>query len=417
MSNALKPPANAVSVASEGSFYVPAFEVRQKPATSETVARKLPLSVVRDVIQVTYKDNVNEVDSFELTINNWDARTLDFKYTGRGNPKDDGDAGYQTLFDPGKELELYMGYSPDLKLMISGQITTLEPNFPSSGAPTLAVRGLNILHQLRKKQYTDYWPKSGSTGIRDSDVARDIGHLKEKDGKRFPLPIRVDPHALAAEPYKHHVFQQNQYDIVFLMGLARDRGYVVFVEEITDKAGKPLKQLYFGPSDGQTPAQRDVTYRLEWGRSLTQFKPTLTTAKQIGSVTVRGWDRKKKKPIEVTVTLKDAKINSDLGDIEQAFKQREEVITDPPVYTEAEAKARAKDFLKNRLKEMVKASGGTVGLPDLRAGRRVWIGGVGSRFGGTYFVTDTTHTISESGYNTSFNARREEESTGGETVT
>src|SRR4051812_34086063 len=101
MSNALKPPANAISVASEGSFYVPAFEVRLKPDPATTVARKLPLAVVRDVIQVTYKDNVNEVDGFELTINNWDARTLDFKYTGRGTPKDDEDTGYQTLFDPG----------------------------------------------------------------------------------------------------------------------------------------------------------------------------------------------------------------------------------------------------------------------------------------------------------------------------
>src|SRR5262249_26884838 len=247
--------------------------------------------------------NVNEIDSFEMTVNNWDATTRDFKYTGRSAPTDDLTVDYQTIFDPGQELELHMGYAPDLRLMMTGQITTLEPNFPASVAPTLAVRGLNVLHQLRKKQYTDYWPKSGNTGIRDSEVAKDIGHLKDKNEKRFPLPIRIDPNALAAEPDMQHVFQKNQYDIVFLMGLARRRGYVVFVEETTDAAGKPVKQLYFGPSDGQTPAQRDVTYRLEWGKSLTQFKPTLTTAKQVGSVTVRGWDRKKKKAIEVTVTL------------------------------------------------------------------------------------------------------------------
>jgi uncharacterized protein len=416
MSATLTPPANAVSVAAEGPFYVPAFEVRIKSAGGDAAAKKLPPSVVRDVMQVTFKDNVNEIDGFELTVNNWDAKTRDFKYTGRGMPGDDPTGGYQKIFDPGQELEIYMGYAPNLKLMTTGQITTLEPNFPASGAPSLAVRGLNVLHQLRKKQYTDFWPKSGTTGIRDSEVAKDIGQLKEKNEKRFPIPIRIDPNALAAEPYYPHVFQKNQYDIVFLMGLAQRRGYVVFVEETTDAAGKPVRQLYFGPSNGQTPAQRDVTYRLEWGKSLTQFKPTLTTAKQVGSVTVRGWDRKAKKPIEVTVTLKDAGINSDLGDIEQSFKQREEIVADPPVFTEAEAKARAKDILKNRLKEMVKASGGTVGLPDLRAGRRVWIGGVGPRFGGTYFVTDTTHTISDSGYTTAFNARREEEGTGGEVL-
>ena len=69
----------------------------------------------------------------------------------------------------------------------------------------------------------------------------------------------------------------------------------------------------------------------------------------------------------------------------------------------------AKNLLLNHLKEMIKASGGTVGLPDLRAGRTVQIGGLGKRFNGTYFITDTTHTIGTDGYRTTFNARREDE--------
>ena len=35
------------------------------------------------------------------------------------------------------------------------------------------------------------------------------------------------------------------------------------------------------------------------------FKPTLTTANQIRSVTVRGWDRRTKQPIKETVSLDD----------------------------------------------------------------------------------------------------------------
>ncbi|HYH66664.1 MAG TPA: hypothetical protein VD866_18355, partial [Urbifossiella sp.] len=355
MTPALLPPPDTTSLAAEGSFYVPAFEVRLRPARGGP-AGKLPPAVVRDVTQVTYKDNVNEIDGFELTVNNWDATARDFKYTGRARPGRGGDAEHAAAFDPGQELELYMGYAGKLTLMMTGQITTQEPTFPAAGAPTLAVRGLNVLHQLRRKQFTDYWPKAGAAGIRDSEVARDIGTLTDKDAKdkkdakRFPVPVRIDPEALAKEPYQHHVFQQNAYDIVFLMGLARRRGYVVFVEEAPGPNGEPTRQLYFGPSTGRTPAPRDVTFRLEWGKTLTEFKPTLTTAKQVGSVVVRGWDRKTKKAIEVTVTLKDAGINRDLGDIEAAFKERQEVVADPPVYTEAEAKARGIDILKNRLK-------------------------------------------------------------------
>ena len=40
-----------------------------------------------------------------------------------------------------------MGYLGDLRVMLKGTFTTMEPNFPQSGAPTLAVRGLNALHQ------------------------------------------------------------------------------------------------------------------------------------------------------------------------------------------------------------------------------------------------------------------------------
>ena len=32
--------------------------------------------------QVTYKDNIKEIDSFEMTVNNWDAETRTFKYVG-----------------------------------------------------------------------------------------------------------------------------------------------------------------------------------------------------------------------------------------------------------------------------------------------------------------------------------------------
>ena len=50
----------------QGHFYVPQFEIKIAGAN-------LPHNVLRDVTQVTYKDNIKEIDSFELTVNNWDA--------------------------------------------------------------------------------------------------------------------------------------------------------------------------------------------------------------------------------------------------------------------------------------------------------------------------------------------------------
>jgi phage protein D len=67
----------------------------------------------------------------------------------------------------------------------------------------------------------------------------------------------------------------------------------------------------------------------------------------------------------------------------------------------------ADDILADQFRQMVKASGATVGLPDLRAGSKLHVKKLGARFDGEYFVTGTTHTIGDSGYRTTFNARRE----------
>ena len=91
-----------------------------------------------------------------------------------------------------------MGYAGDLRLMLKGTFTTLEPTFTIGGAPTLAVRGLNALHQLRRKQYSHTWNDK-----RDSEIAKDIATLVDKDlgknHKRFPVPVVIDPQALARE--------------------------------------------------------------------------------------------------------------------------------------------------------------------------------------------------------------------------
>jgi phage protein D len=273
------------------------------------------------------------------------------------------------------------------------------------------VRGLNVLHQLRRKQYTTTWGDK-----RDSEIARNIATLEDKklgkNHKRFPLPIVINQNALGAEEPLPYVAQKNQYDIDFLLTRARRLGYVVYVREAdptSENADERQPHLYFGPSDGRVPGQRDVEFKLRWGASLTEFKPTLTTANQVKSVTVNGWDRAKKKAITVKVSLddKEMNVNKDLHELLNVCDPREEIVVDKPVHSEKEAKKLATAILKDRHKEMVKASGTTVGLPDLRAGRKVHIEGLGARFNGTYFVTDTTHTLNDSGYVTQFNARRE----------
>lgn len=385
-----------------GQFYVPRFELKINQSG-------LPSDVLRDITQITYKDNVKEIDSFEMTVNNWDAYLRIFKYAGGDPPPPTSPLpraeweARQKLFEPcGKNVEVKYGYVNEMVTMMTGNFTTMEPNFTSSGAATLAVRGLNVLHQLRKKQYTYAW-----TNMTISQVAENLGTLTDKKTgkKRFPLRIDAKHDQRADETPETYISQDNQYDIDFLLYLARRRAYDVVVER--DSKGE---YLYFGPPKSKGAA-RVVDYELSWGKSLVEFKPTLTTANQIKSVTVRGWNRRTKQPIAETVTIDDPKLNKnkDLKELLGKCDAREEEVVNEPVFTPAQARDRAYAILADRNHDIIKCGGTTVGLPELRAGRHVAITNLGSRFSGIYFITESTHTIDSNGYTTRFSGRREDQ--------
>jgi hypothetical protein len=62
---------------------------------------------------VTYKDNIKEIDSLELTINNWDAATRRFvrrrrRITGRSLRFDQGQRPLSAVRTCNKQVELWM---------------------------------------------------------------------------------------------------------------------------------------------------------------------------------------------------------------------------------------------------------------------------------------------------------------------
>ncbi len=234
----------------QGGFYVPQFEVRIEGAG-------LPRNVLRDVVQLTYKDNIKEIDSFELTVNNWDATTRSIRLCG-GETADDlkgstNDSQRYKLFEPcNKEVQVWMGYAGDLRQVLKGTFTTMEPNFTSSGPPTLNVRGLNALHQLAPQAIQH---DLGRTS-RDSEIAQNIATLTDNDlgknKKRFPMPIVIDKNAVGKEDVLPYVVQKSQYDIDFLLTRALRLGYVVYIREADPNSGnadEKVTHLYFGPSD------------------------------------------------------------------------------------------------------------------------------------------------------------------------
>jgi phage protein D len=376
-------------------FYVPAYRIK---VGGEDVPE------LADVTTVSYTDSLTAIDSFEMTVSNWDPDTRKFKYS---------DA--QT-FRPWTRVDLGLGYyrhgRDERRTMLTGEITTMTPNFPASGGPTLAIRGLNLLHRFRMKQETQPFFKKT-----DTEIAQFLVSLVDTElRKQFPqMRIELDPldvrfNSIIEEPVDFVVLQ-NQYPIVFLMERARRIGYELTIRELpAGSEGSVI--LGFGP----TSVIDRPTYILEWGVSLISIQPTLRVADQVSKVTVRGWNAKSKKPIQKTATRQDLSKERVVHPRELDLQEpslAQEITVDRPVANEAEAEKYARQILRQKASELVVAKGKTIGLPDLRAGVKVQLRGLGRRFSGEdtkwfeYVVTDTTHSVGESGYTTDFTARME----------
>lgn len=396
------------------AFFAPAFEIfafgEAPPPDADPSSPGYPpdlMGAVRDIVEVKYDDGIERIDGFTLTVNNWDAQRRQPIYYGHYQTTPSRE--HPNVFEPGNELSLSLGYRGNMRMMVIGKVTSVDVQFAESGHSKLVVSGLNVLERFRRQQFTWSWPDDGSATIRDSDVALALAQAPDNDEHRPGLGIRVavDAEAQGREPPLPNIFMNNQYPIVFLMQRARARGYQVILRdsEEYDADGNPLPEIYFGPTD----LQRDVTFVLEWGKTLTSFHPTYSNSRQLYAVKVCGWDRAAKQAIEVRKTLDDIaeadRPNRDHTDIARNAN-REEVITSPPAQTVAEATSRALEALAQNHQAMVEASGTCVGLPDLRAGKTVHILGVGHHFEGVYTVLTTSHVLNEQGYRTSFTARR-----------
>jgi len=361
-------------------FYAPSFTVKVR-------STDLPEIVARDVISVTYKDSLEELDTVDLVLNNWDDASTaptNFIYAVDDN------APYADLwtFDQDTIYEVDMGYEGvGLVSMLTGMLESIEPHYPAGGAPSLNVRLVNRLKLLKDQQKTKTW-----TDVSTADIARAIA-------RDHNLQIVVSTHKNDDDGPQPYVFQQNQYDIVFLMQRARRIGYEIWLQDD--------QTLYFGPS---TPGDGGgtITYKLGFHRSMIDFSPHLTMSNQVGTVKVTARDQVSKATFSGQATRSYIGLNQDLETfVTDTILAKTKTVSNMPLHVNGQAQQLAREVMRNIMEQMLTATINCPGLPGIRAGTMVEITDVGSRFEGPYFVTSSTHTIDDSGYRTSFTARRE----------
>ncbi len=335
-----------------------------------------------DVLELKVTMDLDNLTHFDLTVNNWDDKHLTFKYSDT------------STFDLGNSVQVQMGYAGGLIPMMHGLITSMTPRFPESGPPTLVVGGEDRLVRLKDRKPQDGEQKK-FVNMTDSAVVRVIA---ERNALVCKAQDTAEKHDI--------VIQKNQDDATFLMERAKRIDFDCFVDVDPDTG---LDALYFqSPTDARDGRTVRV-YVFEWGKSLINFSPALTLNRQVGKVTVKGWDPNTKSIIKYIAGPKDLPTSGG-GDngptaIQTRFQDREDIVVDQPVTSQQEAQALATALLRERAYNYITASGQVIGLPDLRPGDNIEVQGLGKRFSGQYYVTKVEHTLGSSGYLTSFEVR------------
>jgi phage protein D len=355
--------------------YAPDFrvEIEGQEMDPESRGDVLSLKVVMDLGNMT---------SAEIELNNWDDKRFWFKYSD------------QSGIYVGNRVHVQMGYAHRMVSMLRGRINSLTPQFPQSGASTLSVGVLDDMQLLKDRR-----PAKGEQrrfrGMTDGAIAGAIA-------RRNRLATDIDPGGVEHD----EIVQGDLDDAQFLLQRARRIDYDCFI--YTDPESGDATLRFGAPRDDRAGA-RATKHAFAWGESLKSFSPTLTMSNQVKQVTVRGWDEETMEPITATATAQDivgASGNTGPGNAAGAVGGREDVVIGAAVRTQAEAEELARSLLRQRAYEFITGKGEIIGLPDLRPGDTMAIGGLGDRFSGSYYVKKVEHQIGSAGYTTRFEVRK-----------
>jgi phage protein D len=313
--------------------------------------------------EVRVEDNLTMPDTFTIKISDPQLEKVD------SNP-----------LEIGADVEISFE-APDgstSKKVMKGQITSIEPEFDHGGV-TLVARGYDYSHVLNRSKKTDTYQN-----MTYGDIARKVigaagggvsaGTVDDKGGTQ------------------DFVQQSAETDWDFLWRLAKRIDNEVVAED---------KKIHFrtagGPSGGQAK-------QLNWGKELESFYPRVTGVQQVDEVIVRAWDHKTKDKIEVKSSTEElgSKIGISRSSIRRDIGGGKVVIADRPVTTQSEAQALADGAMTQLANSYIDATGTAKGDPDLGAGKKVEIKGIGSKFSGTYTLSSTTHIYGPKGYHTKF---------------
>jgi phage protein D len=333
--------------------------------------KPLAPEIEADLMSISVSEDLEVPSMFDLRLITWDLVKQEITWVDN------------KLFDVGNEVEIQMGYEQELKTVMVGEITGLEPEYTQDRTPILVVRGHDLRHRLLRGRYTKSFVK-----MKDSEIASQIARTRGLTAKVSDSKVKLE-----------YILQHNQTDWEFLQDRAGRIGYEVMVDN---------KTLYFRPHEINKAKVLTLTY----GDDLQEFLPRLSTMTQVQQLEVRGWIPKEKKEV-----ISKAAVGKEGGTmrgstsgakaVKKAFGESSYTIVNQPVSSKAEADQMALGQFQDMAIAYITGEGNCQGNANLRAGKVIEIVGVGKRFSGLYYINSVKHFYSKNqGYQTSFTIRR-----------
>lgn len=288
------------------------------------------------------------------------------------------------LFDFGNHVVVALGYAGGLETMCDGLVQTIAASFSEGLAPSFTVGGFDTAYDVMTE------PRGSETyrDLRDSEIVERVAFAAglQAEAERTPVahPVKTRPSGQSYLQFVQTLADDNRYRFTF--------------------AGRRL--VFAAQQVGDPPAMT-----LTWGRDLISFQPQIDMSDQLGEVVVRAWDPVGRRLIEERATAgeeprqePDRKLGSEIA--RDRKRSATKVISDRPVRSPLEARQLGLGELAQTSRRLVKGTGETVGLLELRPATHIALEGLGAWFNGKYHVTRVTHTVSDRGYRTRFEAER-----------
>jgi hypothetical protein len=363
----------------------------------------LPAALRGAVSSVSYTDGIEGADRVEVTFANPGLRWLDHPLLAVDNG-----------------FRLSIGYAPDpLEEVFVGEITGVEPTFPSGGMPTIRVTAQDFLQRLTRgtkdRSFLLNIPSIGNFPLPDVAIAA----LVSGTNLLIPYPDPVGGAISAIMTLATYLAfpqfaqlgvrkQTNQSDFQFLSQISKANGWEMYIDHTLDPHGYVLRFQFliqdYAPS-----------LTLKWGSSLMEFTPRLTTVGDVFGVSARVWVDSLKMEFVILVSwdYDRASLNlqiypslvGDLGSVVGKEKADKTLSIKPTGFAQTPQKILTE--LLPRLNNRLTGSGSTVGDLRIKAGRVINFEGLGQQFSGLYRITSAAHSMDSGGYKTSFQVRKE----------